>query len=253
MCLDTTVYVTKSGWHCIVCEKWRLCCFSLPTCLARRRRRLWSLRNVPCSPITWATVMYLPSISPSHHPGCHTDIYHKPPYCGSDPGDIMRARWAFEGTSEWKQQIFFFFLKQNFVTSCCTFPFFDKGADTSNTLLEAGSLKQDAPKKKKKKRCSRHCVNWTWQGRSETLSKRRKILCQNTNSCTLSVYTWGNAFVVCRVGREEYAAELEIFWEIYLIFFLAMRCIKGCHPHVWTVNMKRQLAAALHSLTTGNR
>lgn len=151
MCLDTTVYVTKSGWHCIVCEKWRLCCFSLPTCLARRRRRLWSLRNVPCSPITWATVMYLPSISPSHHPGCHTDIYHKPPYCGSDPGDIMRARWAFEGTSEWKQQIFFFFLKQNFVTSCCTFPFFDKGADTSNTLLEAGSLKQDARKKKKRK------------------------------------------------------------------------------------------------------
>lgn len=109
------------------------------------------------------------------------------------------------------------------------------------------------PKKKKKKRCSRHCVNWTRQGRSETLSKRRKILCQNTNSCTLSVYTWGNAFVVCRVGREEYAAELEIFWEIYLIFFLAVRCIKGCHPHVWTVNMKRQLAAALHSLTTGNR
>lgn len=53
----------------------------------------------------------------------------------------------------------FFFLKQNFVTSCCTFPFFDKGADTSNTLLEAGSLKQDARKKKKKKRCSRHCVN----------------------------------------------------------------------------------------------
>ena len=47
---------------------------------------------------------------------------------------------------------FFFFLQQNFVTSGCTFPLFDKGADTSNTLLEAGSLKQDAPKKKKKKK-----------------------------------------------------------------------------------------------------
>lgn len=64
---------------CIRCENASLCLLSLPTCLPSFWRWLWFCRNVPCNPITWAIAMYLPSISSSHHPACHADIFHKPP------------------------------------------------------------------------------------------------------------------------------------------------------------------------------
>lgn len=86
-------------------------CVRMPTSVASHyqlvclRRWLWSLKNVPCSPITWATVMYLPRISLSHHPGCHTNIYHKPPVV-KQLRQYNEGSISFEGADEWKQQIF---------------------------------------------------------------------------------------------------------------------------------------------------
>lgn len=80
----------------------------LITNLFARLRWLWSLKNVPCSPITWATVMYLPSISPSHHPGCHTDVqYTISPLLEIRHWQYNEGLLSFEGTSLWKQQILY--------------------------------------------------------------------------------------------------------------------------------------------------
>lgn len=133
MRLESTVYVSESRWHCIVCENaglWLL----LITNLSARLHWLWSLKDVPWSPITWATVMYLSSISLGHHPRRHTDTdIPSACYCGSVADNIMRPRWALRVQPSESSK--------SFKTWCWTF-LFNTGVGTldmpSNRLVEAG-------------------------------------------------------------------------------------------------------------------